>query len=242
MLLRQATNDLVVYSDTVSSKIPVSNAAHAFNLLREDLHAYAVIRLLAVWDPADHNSLALPAAIELLDDDSVVQVLERYVHDHYANSRPAVLNRTREEEEAAVQEMIQQIQLREAVERSEKNTLMVREAIETAKKIRNEDVTKRLRTLRNFRSHSVEYLRGQKGSAPKMPKYGDEVGVLNSTVKIVEILYSAVNGTSYSLDEEVRELTEQRARELWENFSLDLPERIRLPRRSHRKGKSDGRT
>lgn len=130
MLLRQATNDQVVYSDTVSSKIPVSNAAHAFNLLREDLHAYAVIRLLAVWDPADHNSLALPAAIELLDDDGVVQALERDVHDLYANSRPAVLNRTREEEEeAAVQEIIQQIQLREAVERSEKNTLMVREAL-----------------------------------------------------------------------------------------------------------------
>ena len=90
MLQRQATNDLVVYSETISSQIPRSRAAIAFNLLRNDLHSYAIIRLLAVWDPPEDNALSIPTAILLLDNDDVIDELQKSVHDDHANVTPYI--------------------------------------------------------------------------------------------------------------------------------------------------------
>src|SRR4051794_11661522 len=65
-------NAIVVYSPTLSSQIPTSHAANAFNVFQRGLHQFEVVRLCALWDRAEPEKESIPTIIELVDDENVI--------------------------------------------------------------------------------------------------------------------------------------------------------------------------
>src|SRR6476660_9073595 len=68
-------NAIIVYSDTLSSQIPPSYAANAFNVFRRGLHQFEIVRLCALWDRAEADKENIPTVIELIDDSEVIEAL-----------------------------------------------------------------------------------------------------------------------------------------------------------------------
>jgi hypothetical protein len=50
------TTRFVLYSDTLSSQIPTSFAANAFNVFQRGMHQFEIVRLCALWDSWDSRS------------------------------------------------------------------------------------------------------------------------------------------------------------------------------------------
>jgi hypothetical protein len=48
-------NSIIVYSDILSSQIPTSFAANAFNIFQLGVHQFEIVRLCALWDRADRK-------------------------------------------------------------------------------------------------------------------------------------------------------------------------------------------
>jgi hypothetical protein len=46
-------NALILYSPLLSSQIPTSHAANAFNVFQRGLHQIELVRLCALWDSID---------------------------------------------------------------------------------------------------------------------------------------------------------------------------------------------
>src|SRR5262249_27504083 len=68
-------NSIILYSPTLSSQIPVSYAANAFNAFRRGLHQFELVRLCALWDSADPYKENIPTIIELIDQPDVIEAL-----------------------------------------------------------------------------------------------------------------------------------------------------------------------
>jgi AbiU2 len=92
LLELHANNAHVVYSPLLSSQISQSFAANAFNVLQRSMHQFEIVRLCALWDPADINKQNIPTVIELIDDDSIIDTLADETRSHWANESTALLN------------------------------------------------------------------------------------------------------------------------------------------------------
>src|ERR1700730_17421917 len=68
-------NAIVLYSDTLSKQIPKSYAANAFNVFRQAMHQIELVRISALWDAPVKGRESIPTAIELIDDDKVIDAL-----------------------------------------------------------------------------------------------------------------------------------------------------------------------
>jgi hypothetical protein len=68
-------NAIVLYSDALSTQIPTSFAANAFNVFQRGLHQFEIVRLCALWDRAELARENIPTVIELIDDDEVIEAL-----------------------------------------------------------------------------------------------------------------------------------------------------------------------
>jgi AbiU2 len=68
-------NAVVLYSDTLSKQIPKSYAANAFNVFREAMHQIELVRICALWDAPVRGRESIPTAIELIDDEKVLNAL-----------------------------------------------------------------------------------------------------------------------------------------------------------------------
>src|SRR3954469_25201541 len=87
-------NAIVVYSDKLSSQIPRSYAANAFNIFREGMHQIEIVRLCALWEKANENDLAkksIPTVVELIATDAIVDALAEETRLAHANTKPTIL-------------------------------------------------------------------------------------------------------------------------------------------------------
>jgi hypothetical protein len=78
-------NAIVVYSDQLSKQIPRSYAANAFNVFRETMHQIEIVRLSALWDPAQIDNETIPTVIELVDNDAVIKALSEDARAQYVS-------------------------------------------------------------------------------------------------------------------------------------------------------------
>jgi AbiU2 len=85
LLELHANNAHVVYSPLLSSQIPRSFAANAFDVLQRSMHQFEIVRLCALWDSADINKQNIPTVIELIDDNSIIDTLANETRSHFAN-------------------------------------------------------------------------------------------------------------------------------------------------------------
>jgi hypothetical protein len=75
LLALHANNDIIVYSDTLSSQIRYLHAANAFEVFRTGLHQFEIVRLCALWDRVGDDKESIPTIVALIDRPEVIEAL-----------------------------------------------------------------------------------------------------------------------------------------------------------------------
>jgi AbiU2 len=217
-----ANNAYVVYSPLLSSQISQSFAANAFNVLQRSMHQFEIVRLCALWDPADIDKENIPTVIELINDDSIINTLADETRNHWANKSTALLNPSVEATlNAAERDAVRRSELAFADEQADKARTELRLAIADARSFL---ASRQLASIMNIRdkhlAHSLESTRREKYGPIAPMKYGDETAALELSIPIVERLYCWVNGKSFSI-ENARQIDEENASSLWHGCKFD---------------------
>lgn len=216
-------NAIVLYSPTLSSQIPNSHAANAFNVFQRGLHQLEIIRLCALWDTPDPDKECIPTVIELIDHPDVLASLAEETRSHWATIPTAMLNPSDDPEiERAAAEAVRRGNEQFGDEQAAKAKHHLDEAIQAARAIIASDKLKALRNLRDKHlAHSLSITRAEKAGPVDQAKYGHERDVLEETCAIVEKLYCWVNGTSFSVKDS-REIDRKNAHALWGGCRFDV--------------------
>ena len=81
----------MVYSPILSSQIPPSFAANAFNVFQRGMHQFEIVRLCALWDGADAAKENIPTVVELIDDSAIIDILADETRQHWAGDHIPLL-------------------------------------------------------------------------------------------------------------------------------------------------------
>jgi hypothetical protein len=222
LLELHANNAHVVYSPLLSSQIPQSFGANAFNVFRRSMHQFEIVRLCALWDPVDVDKENIPTVIELIDHDTIIDMLADETRSHWANEAMALLNPSVDPTmSTAERDAVRQSEIEFADQQSDKARSELRRAIAQARVIL---ASSRLASIMNIRdkhlAHSLERTRREKHGPVAPMRYRDETSVLEMSVPLVEHLYCWVNGKSFSI-EEARRIDEENATSLWHGCKFD---------------------
>jgi AbiU2 len=217
-------NALVLYSPLLSSQIPTSHAANAFNVFQRGLHQIELVRLCALWDSIDLAKENVPTIIELIDRADVVEALAEETASHWGGIDSVIFDPSDDPElQALAAEAFQRSEEEFGEQKGQKARASLRKAIDDAREIAN---SARLRGIMNLRdkrlAHSLSQTKREQRVGPIPPmKYGDERVILDATLPIVEALYCWVNGCSFSFDDS-REIDRTNAKALWEGCTFRI--------------------
>jgi AbiU2 len=222
LLELHANNAHVVYSSLLSSQIPQSFAANAFNVFQRSMHQIEIVRLCALWDSADINKENIPTVIELVDDNSIIDALAEEARRHWANEPMALMNPSADPTlNAEERDAVKRSELAFADEQAQKAKTELRAAMAEARAIM---ASPQLASIMNIRdkhlAHSLERTWREKHGPIAPMKYGDETSVLELSAPVVEQLYCWVNGKSFSIAES-RRIDEENASSLWRSCQFD---------------------
>ena len=215
-------NELVIYSDVLSSQVPKSFGAHAFNLTRDALFRYSVIRLCALWDRAQSNNECLLTVVDLVDHHDVILSLMRENCGHWASREAHVIDLPDEPE-------MKEIVLRSAQESEDRFGRL--QGYRAGKQLKRAIIDARviaasgeLLVLQNFRdkhlAHSLrETRREQSIGTISLPKFREETALLKKTVEVARALYCWINGSSFDFESSY-EMRREQAEALWKGCKL----------------------
>lgn len=217
-------NAIIVYSPTLTTQIPTSFAANAFNVFQRGLHQFEIVRLCALWDSADSDKENIPTVVELIDHADVIEYLAQETASNWSSIGGSVLNPSDDTklnalEVQAVLDNNKQFGAAQAKNAREE----LRIAIDSARKILASQKYASIMNLRDKHlAHSLSRTRREQKVGPQSPmKYGDEREMLDATLPIVESLYCWVNGTSLSF-EDSRDIDRKNARSLWDACTFNI--------------------
>lgn len=108
-----AANEILQYDDAISGQIPPSKAAFAHNVFQDAMFHQEIIRLLALWDLPDANSISVPTATLLINNSEVVAELVQGTFNSHANRNIRQLNPS---ENPEIQRVIDEISNRHQTE------------------------------------------------------------------------------------------------------------------------------
>ena len=217
-------NAIVLYSPILSSQIPTSYAANAFNVFQRGLHQFEIVRLCALWDSADAAKENIPTIVELIDHPDVIENLAQETASHWRGIGGHVHQTTDDPElQALADEAFQRSNEEFGDQQVQKAREDLRKAIDDSRSMLASAKHASIMNLRDKHlAHSLTETRREKkvGLLPAM-KYGDERDVLNATLPIAEALYCWVNGTSFSF-EDSRNIDRKNAKALWEACTFKI--------------------
>jgi AbiU2 len=224
LLALHANNAIIVYSNTLSSQIPYSHAANAFDVFRAGLHQFEIVRLCALWDRAEEPRENIPTIAKLIDDPGVIDALAEEARSPWVNNTGSILNpsndlRLRKAEE----QELKQIDERFGQEQADKARVELTRAISQTEKML---ASQRLTSIANLRdkhlAHSLSETHRERKTGPVLPmKYGDEREVLSCSLAIVEAFYCWVSGKSFSFADS-QEIARNNAEALWKRCTFDV--------------------
>jgi hypothetical protein len=196
-----ANNEFIVYTSTLSSQIPVSLAANAFNVFQRSMYEFEIVRLCALWDRAELPKENIPTVVELIDNDVIIDELAQETRAHWANEPVALLNPAKDPELAATeQQELKAINVRFGDEQGTKARVELNKAVAAARTILN---SPRLSAVMNIRdkylAHSLTTTRREKRGAVQPMQNSDGLALLNDSIPIIERLFCWVNGKSFSI-------------------------------------------
>jgi hypothetical protein len=174
LLELHANNAHVVYSPLLSSQISQSFAANAFNVFQRSMHQIEIVRLCALWDSADLNKQNIPTVIELIDDNSIIDMLADELRSHWANEFTSPLNPSAPN--AAEREAVRRAELAFANEEAHKARTELQCSIADARAFL---ASQQLASIMNIRdkhlAHSLESTRREKHGPIVPMKYASDL-------------------------------------------------------------------
>jgi AbiU2 len=216
-------NAIVLYSPTLSSQIPTSYAANAFNVFQRGLHQFEIVRLCALWDRADLDKENIPTIIELIDHNDVIEILAQETVSHRLDEGGSIPNPSDDPHLHALEiDMLMGSNESFANEQAQMARIELRKAIQDSHAILKSSRLQGIMNLRNKHlAHSLSHTRREMAGPVAPMKYGDEREVLNATLPIVEALFCWVNGCSFSF-EDSRAIDRENAEALWNVCSFNI--------------------
>ena len=223
LLALHENNAIIVYSPTLSSQIPTSYAANAFNLFQRGLHQFEIVRLCALWDTSEAEKENIPTVIELIDHPDVIEALAAETLSQWTNIGGVIANPSSDPELAALEKSALQRSNREfGEEQAQKGRAALQRAIVESRTILTSPKLQGIMNLRDkYLAHSLSHSRREKSGPIAPMKYGDEREVLNASVPIVESLYCWINGRGFSF-EDSRQIARKNANALWTRCKFDI--------------------
>jgi hypothetical protein len=217
-------NAIIVYSGTLSSQIPTSHAANAFNVFQRGLHQFEIVRLCALWDRAGDERENIPSIIELIDHLDVIEALAQETLAHWSGMGGHIMNPSDAPElHAFEKETLQRIDEAFGQKQAQKTRDELRKAIADARSILTCQCLAGIMNLRHKHlAHSLSETSIEKTTGPVAPmKYGDEREILFASLPIVEALHCWVSGKSFSFADS-REIDRKNAEALWKRCTFDI--------------------
>jgi HEPN superfamily AbiU2-like protein len=217
-------NAIIVYSNTLSSQIPHSFAANAFNVFQRGMHQFEIVRLCALWDGVDIEKENIPTVIELIDDEAIIDSLAEETRQHWANHGVVDMNASDDPEtRALVEKSLKQINVDFGNQQATKAKTQLLGAIDAARKILE---SAQLATVMNLRhkhlAHSLASTRLEVRQGPVDPmKYGDETAILEASIPIIEHLFCWVAGKGFAI-EDSRKIDRKNAQALWHGCTFKV--------------------
>jgi hypothetical protein len=217
------SNRILIYTDTVTSKIPRSFAASTYNLVSDCLFRYQLVRLCALWDdPSRKDRASLPVVAELIRHKNVRRILACEKYNWHLSKSVRILNPAADVEVFTLQLSMQEKLRRESGRRDAKKTIRsVLQCIKDCDEVRK---SRELEALKNFRNDYVAHcLHYEQAIVDRRPQaeFGQEEKLLEKTLEIVHQLALDVTGTHYSWDE-YRSIHNRCSSELWGNISFNI--------------------
>jgi len=211
-----ATNKFVVFGRTLSSQIPRSFAAHAFNVFQRGMYQIEIVRLCALWDSADEDKQNITTVIELIDDDRIIEGLAAETRGHWANQPVAMLNPPDDPELAAIEQSeAKAINIRFGEEQAAKARDELKKAIAAARSILSSPQLTAVMNIRDKHlAHSLTATRREKHGPVEPMKNSDGLWLLINSIPIIEALLCWVNGKSFSI-EDSQKIDDENAEALW---------------------------
>ena len=219
-------NAIVLYSPTLSSQIPYSRAANAFNVFQRGLHQFEIVRLCALSDRAELPRENIPTIIELIDHPEVIEALEQETLGAWRGPAGRIYNPAEDPDLRALEEeMLERSNENFGRRQAQKAREELRKAIVDVRGIMSSPKLTGIMNLRDKHlAHSLSQARREQKTGPVAPmKYGDEREILSQTLPIVEALFCWVNGKSFSFDDS-REIDRRNATALWTRCKFNVGE------------------
>jgi AbiU2 len=206
-------NAIALYSSTLSAQIPVSFAAHAFNVFQQGLHEIEIVRLCALWDQAKLKKENIPTVIKLIDHPDVIESLAQGISAFWKGHQGSVPAFAGAQSPALFGEG-----------QAQKARIELPKVLADGRKIM---ASPKLTSIMNWRDKHLAHLLLQtwleQKSGPIDPmKYRDEHELLDATVPIVDTLHCWVNGSNIAFDD-FRRIARKNAEALWTacKFKID---------------------
>lgn len=211
-------NVCIAYSPVLSSQIPESFAANAFNIFQRGAYQFEIVRLCALWDSPEADKENILTVVELIDSPCVLAMLSEDMRQFWLNLDGGLINPS---DDPVVREQERQIIKDSNAQEGEEHANRCRDellqAIKSAKNIQKSPELAAIMNLRNkYLAHSLEQTRlekKKKGTVQPI-EVGDETKLLEESIPIVEALYAWVNGVSFPVAD-FRDIHRKNAQVLW---------------------------
>ena len=218
------SNLIVGVSPTLSSQIPKSLAAHAFNLFSDSFYRYQIIRTCALWDKNSTDRESIPSVITLVEDDAIIQILVNEIEEFWATRGARRLTPLHDDPEVEQQiaAQMERHRVEHARERAQRAHKSLRDAIGKSHQVM---VSPELTSMTNYRNkhlaHSLSQTRLEKTGTVAPPRYGDETVLLEVTKKVMNGLLLGIGNASVSWDM-FHENSRTTAQALWHHCTFKI--------------------
>ena len=207
LLALHENNAIIVYSDALASQIPPSYATYAYDLFRQVMYGFEIIRLCAVWDRASADRDSIPSIVKLIEHPAVTEALIEKTRAEWS----------REREDAKA--------LKRAEDKAAEARAEIPQLIAKGREIENSTRLESVRKMRDWHlAHSLFEMspaREKKANDVFPMKYGDERKLLLDSVPLVERLHLWVTGGSFTFDKG-REMARRDAEALWKHCTFNI--------------------
>ena len=217
----QESNNIVLYTNRLGAQVSNTHAGHAFNLTRECLFRYGVVKLCAVWETNNIRAQSISTVADLIDDQNIIAELSQETFGHWANESINLNDLDDDPEIARVTlQAHKDSNLQFAKQQANLATSELRAAVKEVRVILDSSELRSIRQLRNKHlAHSLfETYEEKSGPIPAM-KYGQEKKLMQKTIDVTDKLYCWVNGTSFDFKSSIKMRKEQ-AESLWHGCKI----------------------
>ena len=219
-----AVCDHFVYSNSLSGQIPRSYAGHAYEVTQQALFRQLIIRIIALWEKPELNSVSIPTVTSLINSDEIISGLQAEHFQAHAGQIIVNLNPSKDLEiEAAIESAIKIDQNNFATSRANQAAVELRQCIEKVKEVTEDATYKSINNLRHHLAHSLDKTRSEIRAPVPHVKYGQEKELLETSIRLIETLYCWVNATSFDIQGDCVEQAKRNASELWTNCTFNVP-------------------